>query len=230
MSDKVSTIYVTLSTDLVTELTAGNGVYVEAFNYDSNGAIGDTLMVNDGTIVGGSDTFAIPITSQVDSGKLYFLVQSLATDAPASDIITNAITSQSDVTWGSATKLDYSFDSFEYNLAQSTDDVGNLTAVAGYGLPIGVRVSNVDGATSVGYSVSGAALTNQLGSISANVHASFTQGPLAGLFREAVSPATALDPDSGIQSPPFNAGDWSQYVKVSQESASSAPQTGDRRT
>ncbi len=212
-----TTIQVTLSAALVSELTDGgngNGVYAAAVYFPTDDSAEWTSFVNDGTLAGSSDTFDISVPDATSGGKLYFLVQSLPAGAPASDIITNSVTVQSDVSWTTATNDDFSYDSFEYTLQNSADDVGNLTSVNAYGLPIGVVVPYANGTTkSIGYGISGTALTNDFADISPAVNTTYTGGALAGDFREAVSPTESTTTDNNLPSPPFKTSDWDAYVQ-----------------
>jgi hypothetical protein len=210
-----TTIDVTLSPNLVTELSgAGNGVYAEAVYFDSSGNNPTwTDFVNNGTVQNGGSA-AIVFQDATQGAKLYLLVQS--TSAGAANVISNVISSESDITWGNAASDDYAYDSFEFTLQNSSADQGNLTSVNAYGLPLGVVVPSNG---SRGYSISGTSLTNDLGSLvinngttntTINADATYTTGALAGDFREAIAPATAVTTSGTVAS--FSPSDWTGYI------------------
>ena len=209
----------------MTQGTQPNGVYADAVWFDSNGTAHWKDFVNNGTIQNNAGSFTIAVPDDITGGKLYFLVQSIDPTDTA-DVITNAIGTQAQINWANAASLDFGFDSFEFTLNNSPDDVGNLTSVVGYGLPIGVSVAANGTTASVGYGISGSTLTGDLADININVTNTYTAGALINLFREAVSPATSVTPNEGVANPPFNTSDWNSFVAGVENYASDIVLTG----
>ena len=210
-----TTIDVSLSANLVNELTgANNGVYADAVSFDASGDPVWTSLVNNGTVQT-NGTADIVFPDDTAGAKLYFLIQG-TTSTTATPIITNAISTESQINWANAASLDFSYDSFEFTLKNTGPDAGNLTSVNAYGLPLGVVVPQNG---SRGYAISGTSLTNELGSIAVNngststtINAdyTYTEGALNGLFREAIAPAEAVASPGTVAS--FSPSDWNGYI------------------
>ena len=216
----MTTFDVTLSSALQTELDHP-GVWADAVYFTSGGPVWHSLVSN-GSIAG-SGTVDISLPSSLNAGKVYFLVESLGTvtPAPTADPLQAAITQESDINWGNAASLDFGYDSFELTLLGNGSDVGNLTSVNGFGLPIGVSVPYSNGTTaSAGYKVSGGTIANDIANLNTLTPPTFnySSGPLSGsgtvttssIFRIAESPTEAVG--GSVANPAFSAADWSGYV------------------
>ena len=217
----MTTLNVVLSDALKAKLVdPGNGVWVYAFFFEDGAAHPVTLIdngsavtqapaaVGDATVTGGSA--AIPLPEKFDGGKVYLLVQSQASSNP-NDLLT-LITEESKINWGNAETWDFRYDSFEVTLENSPNDVGNLTSVNGFGLPMELSVTYGDNSTQTrGYKVSGQDLLNDLSTTgsAATIH-HYTSGALQGEARMAISPteAVGLNPPD----PAFSASDWDAYI------------------
>ena len=222
---------VALSPDLKNELTtAGTGATAGSVNayavyFDTvgtNTVANWTTLVNNGTLIS-NGTADIPLPGTYVGGKVYFLIQSAGTGVPTD--IPTLITSQSMINWMTATAFDFGYDSFEVTLQNSSSDVGNLTSVNSFGLPMEVSIDytnfvnggTVNSTATVGYNVPGSTVVNDITNINvANTFAyDYTSGPLTGQFRIAASPAgsvsTPANP-SPVPNPPFQASDWDGYV------------------
>ena len=91
-----------------------SGVFAYALYFDAANTAHWTTLVHDGTI----DTApSITWTEPYVSGKVYFIVQSLAT---ATSDLQSQITTPSQLTWGNATTYDYRYDSFELTLSNNS--------------------------------------------------------------------------------------------------------------
>lgn len=196
---------VTLSSTLIDELTHGNSassVYV--VYYDEGGpTLGtwSTLLTN-GSVVGGSSASissslngeSVPVTlsGSLASGKVYVLVQS-ETNGAGAPSLSSIITQQSDINAQTAAANNFGYDSVELNLTGTATDAGNLTSVVQYGLSMGMGVSYTSGASaSVGYDITGTALTTLLGNAGATL-STYSTGPLAGSLASATPPSNPLD-------------------------------------
>jgi hypothetical protein len=215
----VTDINVGLSTQEQSDLSKA-GVWAYAVYFTGSGAVAHwTTLVNDGTVLSGG-TSVLTMPTNFPSGKVYFIVQSETAGSPS---LTSEITSESALNWQSATTYDFRYDSFEVTLQNGADDKGNLTSVNGFGLPMEVSVpyQNETTATitsSVGYAVSGATITSDIGDIKGTgttdttTNYTYSTGPLQGQFRMAVSPAIATENNSPVTDSPFNTADWNQYI------------------
>jgi hypothetical protein len=201
----MTTLDVTLSPALLTDLTGKTGAYLEAVYFNA-GTMHQTLLVNDGTVAG-SGTVDITLPSAA-AQKIYFLTQSIGTSDPP-PTISSAITAQSQINPSNATSLDFGYDSFEVSLTNAPGDVGNLTAVNGFGLPMAIQVVNSSGTESVGYAASGSTIAKAISTLDPSAILTFSQGPLSGDFRMAESPATLVG-QSGTGS--FSASYWNNYI------------------
>ncbi|WP_422000097.1 hypothetical protein [Reyranella sp.] len=161
----------------------------------------------------------ITLDEPLNGGKLYLIIQSVdpgaATPiAPLTFGSGNTITQESDVSWTSATALDFRYDSFEVSLLGLAGDAGNLTDVNGFGIPMSVAVTYPNGATAQtrGYAVNGASVFSDIDTnVSSSLLYAYSQGPLAvaGHYRMAASPATAVS--NSLPGP--SASDWNGYVE-----------------
>ncbi len=215
---------ISLSGSLQAEL-AQPGIWAYAVYFDSSGANWTTLASN-GTLstdIVNTGTVDVTLPDPFISGKVYVLVQSQS--EAAGGTITNTITSESQISWNTASAMDFRYDSFEVTLAGSNSDVGNLTSVNGFGIPMEISVPYNNSTTgTVGYDISGGALASDIASIqtyntidsTANLTNTYTAGPLAGDFRMAVGPATAagggIDYANSSTIAPYSAADWAGYV------------------
>ena len=204
----MTTLNVTLTPAMQAELDQP-GVWEEAVYFNAGGTAEWTPLVSNGVVQDGG-TVDITLPTPFNSGKVYFLTQSLASGAPASDQIQNAITSQSQINSGNAGSLDFGYDSFEVSLTNQPGDAGNLTSVNGFGLPMAISVANGQSETSVGYGVSGATIVSDISALHASAILTFDQGALSGAFRMAMSPTAAVGTGATINS--FSTSDWTNYI------------------
>lgn len=196
-------------------------VYAVYFNKADGSAVWTTIVdgTNASPVVNASTaiplTGAAPLPSEYESGKVYFLIQSLA-PGTSSDLQTQ-IEKESDLNWDKATNLSFRYDSFELNLGNSSFDQGNLTSVNGFGIPMSV---DVNGDTR-GYKVTGATLFQDIINYSATGSQDWTYqaGPLTGQQRMVLSPAEAVA-NSALTPAAFLAADWSDYVTALQDATS----------
>ena len=222
------------ATDGMQTLLKQPGVYAYAVYFDANGAqwkqfFNQTTKALDTSISIDLDGFA--------AQKVYFILQNttigegsttLPTEYPsaatAQALIEKAITSESDISQGSAIANNYRFDSFELTMTGGSPS-GNLTDVTGYGLPMGVIVRNAhittrnplgDIISSAGYGISGNILVNGgtdptgktvqgIGWLP-NTISNFSSGALAGSLN-AVSNSASNPPASA-----YTNSNWSQYI------------------
>ncbi|QIB33727.1 hypothetical protein [Ancylobacter pratisalsi] len=205
---------ITLTDELQDTLNAGGAaVYAIYFNPTSGAPVIQTLFTG-ATSAGPATapiTVDVPLTLDVVSGKVYFLVQS-PVDGTLADP-TTFVGTQSDLNWQSAETHNYRYDSFELTIENNINDAGNLSSVEGYGLPMSVGVSYGDGSSaSVGYNVSGNELFHALSTMgqAQTVFPYATTAGEPGLTgdRAGLSPSQSV----GIKSAAFTAGDWDSYV------------------
>lgn len=197
-----TTLNVSLSPTLQTEL-GQKGVWAYAVYYDINGDNPTwTNLVIDGAIEG-SGTVAITLPNPFMSGKIYFIIQSPASNSN----LPNQLTTESTVNWDYASNYDFRYDSLEITLQNSPSDVCNLTSINGFGLPIGVSTNGL----AVGYNISAATLVEDIQNINpSNTYTyDYNAGQLSGNFRMALSPTEAI----GQSIPVFQPSDWAQYVQ-----------------
>jgi hypothetical protein len=215
----VTTLNVSLSGTLQSELDQP-GVFAYAVWFDRDQPTPQWTTLVDNGAIANAGTVAISLPDPTEGGKVYFIVQSGSVDPrnPSQPInnLQTLITQQSKLNWSNATQYDFSYDSFEVTLANSSSDVGNLSSINGFALPIGVSVAYDNGTTAtVGYGISGDAITAAIQAInpaSAAIYR-YNSGPLQGQFRMALSPAVAVTPNQSLTSPvPFSDADWSSYV------------------
>lgn len=205
-----------MATNLQVELSSAlqatlghSGVYAYAVYFDGAGAHWTTL-VNDGGVTA-STSIAMP--SPYISGKVYFIIQSLAPGSPST--LQSEITSEAAVNWTNATTYDFRYDSFELNLSNSPTDQGNLTSVNGFGIPMSVTI----GTDTRSYNIGGGTVFNDVKGFSAagSQNFTYTSGPLSGEQRMVLSPAESV----GGSHNAFAASDWSPYVTSLQGAAAS---------
>jgi hypothetical protein len=187
------------------------GVWVDAVYFTSSGAQWTTLVAN-GVASSNAASIALP---QIESGKLYFLVSSGA--STTTDPLQAVITQQSDINIQSAQQNNYRFDSIEFTLSSSPDDVANLTSVVGFGLPM-MLSTKVEGVKySVGYKVPGSQIFGDIQAIEPSSNSlvyPFVGGPLGGttdpVDRYGLSPASA----SQVSDPPstYDSSYWDAYI------------------
>jgi hypothetical protein len=217
----MTTLNVNLSPELQQEL-GQKGVYAYAAYFTNSGTtLGSAVTLADGS---GhvSSTTELPLPSIYNGGKVYFIIQS---GQPQPLFGPNGVIKQeSDLSIAggptAADALDYRFDSFELSLLSSGSDVGNLTEVNGFGIPMAVVVDYNNGTSaSRGYNVSGSDIWQLVSAAHAPIE-KFTSGPLSGLDRMAASPAAALgDNISGG----YSSSDWDNYIgSLENNSATSA--------
>jgi Hint domain len=209
----VTILNVGLSGTLQAEL-AQPGVSAYAVWFDADEATPQwTTLVDDGTIEN-SGTVAVALPDPMEGGKVYFIIQSGS--AASVDNLPAVITQQSELNWSNAALYDFSYDSFEVTLSDTSSDVGNLSSINGFALPIGVGVPFTNGTTAtIGYGVSGADIASAIQTINPSAVSiyDFDTGPLQGQFRMALSPTIAVTPGQMLSTPvPFSDADWAAYV------------------
>lgn len=218
----MTTLNVGLSDALRSNLLgSSNGVWVYAVYFDANGVAHTTTLIDNGSAVtqapaeAGDATVtdgnaAIPLPESFSGGKVYLLVQSQDPSNP-NDLAT-LIDEQSQINWQNADEWDFRYDSFEVTLSGSPNDVGNLTSVNGFGLPMELSVTYSDGSTSTrGYNVTGDQLHTDLeGTSSSPVLDTYSAGALQGETRMAISPTEAVG--ANPPDPAFSASDWDAYI------------------
>lgn len=204
MSGTGTTLDVTLSTQQQQELMQA-GVYAYAVVFDKAG--GDTAiepvttLVNNGTVVSGG-SYETPLTNgsdTLDSGKVYFVIQSI--DSSDASTLGNDIMSQSWINASNAATADFGYDSIEVDLQDTATDDADLTAVNGFGQPMDLSVTYNNGSSaSVGYAVDGSSIIGSIASSGTNTTATCATGPLGGDFRMSTSPAEANGINTGTAS------------------------------
>jgi hypothetical protein len=218
----MTTLNVELSEALRSSLVgSNNGVWVYAIYFDSAGVAHTTELIDNGSAVtqapaeAGDATVtdgnaAIPLPDSFVGGKVYLLVQSQDSSNP-NDLAT-LIDEQSKINWQNADDWDFRYDSFEVTLDNSANDVGNLTSVNGFGLPMELSVTYSDGTTSTrGYNVTGTQLLNDLEATSSQtVVDTYSSGALQGDPRMAISPTEAVG--ANPPDPAFSSSDWDAYI------------------
>lgn len=209
-----TTMTVNLSSALQTQLNVA-GVYLSILVFDSSSdaPLSTVIYAGNGTQAGNIPTTVdIPLTTgseTLNGGKIYFVIQSTDDSSPLT------FTSQSEINWQSAAENSYRYDSVEISLLNASGDAANLTSVEGFGIPMELSAST--GTRS--YNVSGDTLldTDLPATSSQQVVYTYTEGPLAGQDRMAISPTAAVP----IDNPAFSADDWNTYIQSLQGDAAS---------
>lgn len=209
-----TTMTVNLSSTLQSQLAVA-GVYLSILVFDSTSTtpLYTAIYAGDGTQDGNIPTTVdIPLTTgsqTLNGGKIYFVIQSTDGSTPLT------FTSQSEINWQSAAENSYRYDSVEISLLNAAGDAANLTSVEGFGIPMelsastGTRSYNVTGQTLLG--------TDLPATSSSTVVYQYTEGPLAGTDRMAISPTAAVP----IGNAAFSSDDWSSYITSLQNSSAS---------
>ncbi|MEW6255538.1 MAG: hypothetical protein AB1592_06225 [Pseudomonadota bacterium] len=210
-----TTMTVNLSTALQTQLTHP-GVYltVLVFGNDSATPLYEAIYAGDGSqdgVIPSSVNVPLTTSSQptLNGGKVYFVIQSTSAGSPLT------FASQSDINWTSAAQNSYRYDSVEVSLLNKSGDAANLTSVEGFGIPMELSAST--GTRS--YDVSGNTLFQTdlppTSTSGGTVVYTYSDGPLAGQDRMAISPTAAVP----INNAAFSADDWNSYIQSLQGSA-----------
>ncbi len=209
----MTAINLTLSPHLAAQLSQRN-VYSYAVWFSNTQPVGQPTKIADGS---GSTVPQTGVTVTIPQGnpgaKLYILTQSLAAGTESTLLTDIAAQGQAYINMGNAVAKDFKFDSFELTLTPSAQDQGNLTAVNGFGMPMGIVVSySTVPATSGsrGLNISGGAVVSALGDIPGSKQLYFTEGPLSGGFLGAYSPAEAIKENIAGS---YKAADWHSYVQ-----------------
>lgn len=240
-----------VSATLLTELTqngSGNGVNAYLW-YNSYGAAGAsspfTTIISNGQANGGTFNSATGTTdwdltlttdsvaNPVSGGKVYLIIQSNPTSTPTANDLTTLIgTTEGNINPANAVAWNFSYDTFEVALANSTGDVADLSAINSFGHQFGISAV-VDGVTLARGYTSGydaADIGTQINDTAAGLPNPSTTAPvvnfpagstLAGTGMIAITPAT----DNGNQAPPYSpppttpnytdiwqASNWQNYV------------------
>lgn len=217
----MTTLTLNLSQTLQTELSSktSGSIWADAVYWGPNGNAHWTNLVSN-SVVQNSGTLNITLP-QMQGGKIYFLIgsePSKVTSDPFYNYSTQTgvlINSQSDLMYvakpganpdTSAATNSYTFDSFEFSLQGRPGDVGNLTAVTGFGIPMGLNLSHTSAAPTTlqaaGYAVSGSTIT---GNFPSNTIYQFNGGPLSGQTSFAISP-------SSNNQTVYQSTDWKPYL------------------
>lgn len=241
-----------VSAALLTELTqngSGNGVnaYLWYNSYSAAGASSPFTTIISNGVANASGTFnsstgttdwdltltTDSVANPVSGGKVYLIIQSNPTSTPTINDLTTLIgTTEGNINPANAVAYNFSYDTFEVALANSTGDVADLSAINSFGHQFGISAV-VNGETlargyNSTYDASG--IGTLINDAAAAVPGAGTTAPvinfpagstLAALGMIAITPAT----DNGDQAPPYNPppttpdyttiwqpSDWQQYV------------------
>jgi hypothetical protein len=207
----MTTLNVNLSPAL--QQTLGQpGVYAYAVYFDSNHQNPTAFDLASGGTANPTTSLELPFPYV--GGKVYFIIQSVDAGSPSNLFGPGgAIQQEADLNWQNAAANDFRFDSFEVTLQGNAGDVGNLTEINGFGIPMNVTVAYQDGdpTQTRGYGISGNEVFQQIASFSPTlVSYPYSAGPLFtdGLQRMALSPAEA----EGQMLPGAGPADWTNYI------------------
>jgi len=218
----MATVQVSLSSKLLDELTQNPNVKAYAVHFSGSAANWTPLTAA-----------TTPVTLSGAAQKLYFIIQS---NSNADDSVETKITTEADIspvgTTTSADKLNYRYDSFEVSLTPAPADVGNLTDIVGFGIPMAISVgygpSASSGATPTssatrGYVVdggtvdatgNGSGLWKELydigGSGSIQFFSAVSSGYATTQPRLAISPATAVG--NNVSGTKYSVEQWAGYT------------------
>lgn len=232
----MATVQVSLSSKLLDELNQNPSVKAYAVHFSNNAANWTPLT-----------SATTPVTLSGAAQKLYFIIQS---SSSADDSVETKITTEADISpVGAATsadKLNYRYDSFEVSLQQSAADVGNLTDIVGFGIPMAISVGYgpstgpgavptssatrgyvVDGGT-VDATGSGSGLWKKLYDIGGSGSIQFFT-PVSGGYattqpRMAISPATAIG--NNVSGTKYSVDQWAGYTSSLYAGGSQATSSG----
>jgi hypothetical protein len=188
------------------------GVNAYAVYFDSNHKNPTHFTLAEGGTANPATSFELPFLYV--GGKVYFIIQSVpAGTEPNLWGPNGAIQQESDLNWNTAAQNDFRFDSFEVTLQGNAGDVGNLTEINGFGIPMNVTVGYQDGRPTGtrGYGISGEDVFQQIAAFNPElVSYPYSAGPLAlqGLQRMALSPAEA----EGQKLPGASSADRMPYI------------------
>lgn len=226
------TLKISLTSAMANQIaTTSAGAYVVYFDSNGNNPTWTTLS---GSTTGATSVTLSSIPFPYIGGKFYFVIQD-ATGLPTSSVISSAITTESQIGFSQTAgkdpiTLNYRFDSFEATF-NGAGDVGNLTEVQGFGIPMELKVvyssGGVTSSSTRGYGISGGSYnpTTSSGSgiwnalISAGATVKYYSGTpstssLAGTPMLAAGPATVLT-NSGTANPfwgTYASTDWNYYI------------------
>ncbi len=242
----MTTLDINFSQGFQQEVSSDPSLWIYAVVYDNNntttgtwttlvanGSVettpGSTTYTNGTTTLVGNWGTAVDLPATLDSGKIYLIVQ----DSSGPFALQQQVTSESVIDLTNAANDHFVYDSMEVNLTGGTGgnavyDVGNLTSVAGFSLPMELSVPYSDGTTaSVGYNLTQAqmiqALTANEGGVTSDI-TNFLTGPLAADFPTALSPASVIS--AATPNPPgvtFQSSNWDSYVLAVGSLADSKP-------
>ena len=207
----MTTLTINLSPALRDELSS-SGVYAYAAYFNSGGPGPHGVELVSGGVVISGGSVPLELTPPYVGGKVYFIIQSVASGGSSDLFATSGdtilpsggiIQQESDLSFtgghnsnGSGTSADvqnYRFDSFELTLTPGINDVGNLTSVNGFGIPMGLTVDyNNNTSATRGYNLDASTLVSQLAASGAFVEGYSGAGLLSG-FRALASPAEAAE-------------------------------------
>ena len=238
----MATVQVNLSSKLLEELTDNSTVKAYALFFEKEH--GTNIVVPNWT-----ELTAASASVTLDGGgqKLYFIIQS---NSNAADSVQVRITKEADISpvgaSTSADKLNYRYDSFEVSFTPATADVGNLTDIVGFGIPMAISVGYgpsagagatptssatrgyaIDGGT-VDASGSGSGLWKDLYDIGGPNSIQFFSATSGGYAttqpRLAIAPATAIG--NNVSGTNYSVGQWAGYTSSLYASGSQATSAG----
>ncbi len=157
-------------------------------------------------------------------GKFYFVFQD--TDGGTIPSVTTEITQQSQIGYSgnphtNPITLNYRFDSLEASLQNALGDVGNLTEIQGFGIPLQLKIiytsGTVTSSSTRGFNATGTELWSALGTAGAMVHnfaGSATSG--GGQHQFAAGPGWVVNTDGTANSQygVYQSQDWNYYISA----------------
>lgn len=216
LSNTFLTVSLSSTLDAQLHQTSNNGyIYMDAVWFGQDGNAHWTPMVAQSQTVqssiysNGSWSINLPQTTPNYSGKIFFLISSVAntqTTDPLSGYNystgtftgTPLITGQSQISYVSTSPTDtsgtrnsYTFDSLEFSLQNTPTDVANLTSIVGSGIPMGFATSSTPSLSgAAGFKTSDSSIATNIQAVVPNTVGSFSAGPLAGQSNFIIAPGS----------------------------------------
>ena len=215
----MTTLTISLTPEMQAEIdtkpTSGGQVFAYAAFFSGGDPQQDAVWTQLNPNFTAAATTTVTLPDPFESGKVYLIVES--TSSSSADLFvggdsqqnTGAILDQGDMNQVNAQKYDFLFDSFELTLngagTSAASDVGNLTEINSFGLPMEAEVTySGGGSATVGYNKDGSQIATQI----ANIHPSdtfaypFSAGPLAN---SATDPRLVIAPEPAwlVRNRPF---------------------------
>lgn len=218
----MTNLNLTLTKDMVDTVTSTNGGgMVNAYAMYFNGSDRTLTSLSENSVLkidqaadgSASTSIALP---DMNGGKVYFVIQSLASGDNGDDAKT-ILTQESMINTENAQTYDFRYDSFEVTLSGGAEDQGNLTSVNGFGIPMEVSVAYDDGTTATrGYGITGSDMFDKIQAIDSGntlLDETYDAGPLTGDSRYGISPSSALTSTTGsVDNSPYQFSDWTDYI------------------